>query len=338
MTYNDELRLMTRIARLYYERNLNQTEIAELLDLSQATISRLLKQAQHENIIRISVNAPPGTFPELEEELQNKYHLKEVIISDCAREDDDLILKEIGAAAAYYLENTIKPNDVVGISSWSATLLAMVDSMHPLPRPLDSQVIQIQVIQILGGVGNPEAETHANHLTTRLAALLHASAKFLPAPGVVGSPETLRVMLEDPFIHHALDSFDQVTLALVGIGALEPSKLLASSGNIFSEQEVEMLRACDAVGDICLRFFKADGAPVDTPLNDRVISMRLDQLKRVRRTVGIAGGSRKFEAIAGALRGGLINVLITDCFTARRLVEDQRSDQKSFELQGEAYE
>jgi DNA-binding transcriptional regulator LsrR (DeoR family) len=332
MTHNDEQRLMTKIARLYYERNLNQFEIAEQLDLSQATISRLLKRAHQENIIRITVNPPPGTFPELEEELQKKYNLKEVIISECETEDDDLILKEIGSAAAYYLENTIKPNDVVGISSWSATLLAMVDAMHPLPRPLGSQVIQI-----LGGVGNPEAEVHANHLTTRLAALLHSNAKFLPAPGVVGSPETLRVLMEDPFIRQALDSFDQVTLALVGIGALEPSKLLASSGNAFSEEELEMLRECRAVGDICLRFFQADGIPVDTPLNDRVVSMRLDQLKRVRRAVGIAGGSRKYEAIVGALNGGWINVLITDCFTAKRLVEDHRTNQKSLEHQGEVY-
>jgi DNA-binding transcriptional regulator LsrR (DeoR family) len=332
MAHSDELRLMTRIARLYYERNLNQSEIAEQLDLSQATISRLLKRAQQDNIIRISVIAPPGTFPELEEELQKRYHLKEVIVSDCATEDDDLILKEIGSAAAYYLENTIRPNDVVGISSWSATLLAMVDAMQPHARPLGSQVIQI-----LGGVGNPEAEVHANHLTTRLAALLHGSAKFLPAPGVVGSPETLRVMLQDPFIRQALDSFDQVTLALVGVGALVPSKLLASSGNVFSEEELEMLRACKAVGDICLRFFQADGTPVKTPLNDRVISMRLDQLKHVRRSVGIAGGSRKYDAIAGALNGGWINVLITDCFTANKLLEDQRSNQKSFEYQGEAY-
>jgi len=332
MTHSDELRLMTRIARLYYERSLNQFEIAEQLDLSQATISRMLKRAHQENIIRITVNAPPGTFPELEEKLQRRYHLKEVIVSDCEREDDDLILKEIGSAAAYYLENTIKPTDVVGISSWSATLLAMVDAMQPLPRPPGCQVVQI-----LGGVGNPEAEVHANHLTTRLASLLHGNAKFLPAPGVVGSPETLRVLMEDPFIRQALESFNRVTLALVGIGAIEPSKLLASSGNVFSEEELKMLLEYNAVGDICLRFFQTDGTPVYTPLNDRVVSMRLDQLKRVRRAVGIAGGSRKYAAIAGALNGGWINVLITDCFTASRLLADHQANQKSFEGRGEVY-
>jgi DNA-binding transcriptional regulator LsrR (DeoR family) len=50
--------------------------------------------------------------------------------------------------------------------------------------------------------------------------------------------------------------------------------------------------------------------------------MRLDQLARVDRSIGVAGGSRKYAAILGALRGGWINVLITDQFTARRLAEE----------------
>ena len=75
------------------------------------------------------------------------------------------------------------------------------------------------------------------------------------------------------------------------------------------------------MGDICLRFFDADGAPVVTPLNERVIAIELADLRRVDRVVGIAGGRRKFGAIRGALRGRLINVLITDRSTAERLVK-----------------
>ncbi len=112
-----------------------------------------------------------------------------------------------------------------------------------------------------------------------------------------------------------------MTTALVGIGALEPSTLLAASGNIFSQQELVQLREKGAVGDILLRFYDADGVPVITPLNDRVVSMRLEQLKQVDRSIGIAAGVRKLEAIRGALRGGWVNVIITDHFTARRLVE-----------------
>jgi DNA-binding transcriptional regulator LsrR (DeoR family) len=96
---------------------------------------------------------------------------------------------------------------------------------------------------------------------------------------------------------------------------------LASSGNIFATEELEMLREKGAVGDILYRFFDGDGNPVQTPLADRVTGMKLDQLQRVDRVVGIAGGARKITAIRGALNGGLINTLITDRFTAERLVE-----------------
>jgi DNA-binding transcriptional regulator LsrR (DeoR family) len=143
----------------------------------------------------------------------------------------------------------------------------------------------------------------------------------LPAPGIVGSQASLDVLLADPYVHEAMALFDQVSLALVGIGALQPSELLAKSGNIFSDEELGILRGAGAVGDILLHFFNEHGQPVETPLNNRVISMSLPQLRQVDRAVGVAGGRRKQEAILGALRGNFVNVLITDCYTARRLIE-----------------
>jgi DNA-binding transcriptional regulator LsrR (DeoR family) len=160
-----------------------------------------------------------------------------------------------------------------------------------------------------------------------MATLTRGDAFFLPAPGVAGSAETARVYLDDPFVRATMERFDQVTLALVGIGAVEPSKLLASSGNIFSAEELDLLRQHSAVGDICLRFFDQQGQPLLTPLNERVIGMGLEQLQQVARSVGIAGGQRKLHAIRGALAGRWVNVLITDRHTAEVLVEEIRSRQ-----------
>jgi len=108
----------------------------------------------------------------------------------------------------------------------------------------------------------------------------------------------------------------------VGIGATEPSRGLASSGNVFSPQEIKLLAAKGAVGDICLRFFNAAGRDMITELNDRVISIELEQLRAVRRVVGVAGGRRKINAIRGALAGKLVNVLITDLASAERLLAE----------------
>jgi DNA-binding transcriptional regulator LsrR (DeoR family) len=315
----DELRLMTRVARMYHEQGMRQTEIAGQLALSQSTVSRLLKRAEQEKIVRVTVSVPDGVYPELEERLVSQYGLRHAVVADCVSYgDEEEILRNVGAAAAYYLETTIENGECIGISSWSATLLAMVGAMHQIPRAMGAHVVQI-----LGGASESPAKTHAVHLASQLATLVRGKVTYLTAPGIVGSREARDVLLNDPYVRGMMELFDKVTLALVGIGAVEPSPLLASSGNVFSQEEQAMLRKRGAVGDVLVRFFDGQGRPVNTPLDDRVIGMSLDQLKRVRRSVGVAGGERKHQAIRGALEGGLINVLITDRFTAERLVQEK---------------
>jgi DNA-binding transcriptional regulator LsrR (DeoR family) len=319
MTTLEELRLMVKVSRLYYIDKMNQSQIARQLTLSQATVSRLLKRSEQEGIVRITVQSPSGVYDELEQQLERLYDIKEVVIADCANESH--ILTSLGSAAAHYLETTIKRGEIIGISSWSETLLAMVDSMHPINRSLETRVVQI-----LGGIGNPAAEVYAARLTERLANLVKGEAVFLPAPGVTRSSEAQQLLLEEEYVANALSMFPDISLALVGIGSIEPSKLLASSGNIFAEYELETLRDTGAVGDICLRFFDASGQAIASNFNDRVIGMSLEQLRTIPRTIGIAGGKRKHKAILGALRGHWINILITDRLTAEWLITCEVSE------------
>jgi DNA-binding transcriptional regulator LsrR (DeoR family) len=318
MAQTDELRLIARVARMYYEWHMRQSEIANQLGLSQATVSRLLDRAQKEGVIRISVNIPEGIHTGLEEALIKKYDLRDAIVVDSMSYDDEKVIqKEVGSAAAYYLENVIRQNEVIGLSSWSATLIALVDAMQPVARRSN-----IQVIQILGGVGMVSAQVQASYLASRFARLVNGKTVFLPVPAVVGSEAALRVLLDDENVRSVFDLFPKVSTALVGIGAIEPSNMLAASGNIFTEAELATLREDGAVGDILLHFYDPHGQPVERTLNSRVISMSLAQLQKVDRAVGIAGGRRKYAAILGALRGKLVNILITDNFSAERLCED----------------
>ena len=185
----DELRLMAKVARMYYTNGLRQTEICERLNIHQSTVSRVLKRAEREGIVRITVSLPSGTHTDIEDAVQARYGLDEAVVVDCL-EDDAQISHDLGAAAAFYLENTLKPTDVVGISSWSAALLEMVNAMHPSQRFKGTRVIQI-----LGGIGSPNAEVHATQVTRRLADLIGADATLLPAPGVVGSRDARDVLM-----------------------------------------------------------------------------------------------------------------------------------------------
>ncbi|MBL0160409.1 MAG: sugar-binding transcriptional regulator [Bryobacterales bacterium] len=319
----DELRLMAKVAHMYHTQGLRQATICERLNIHQSTVSRVLKRAEREGIVRTTVSLPTGTHTEIEVALQSKYGLQEAIVVD-SMEDEGQVARDLGAAAAFYLETTLKDGQVIGISSWSAALLAMVNALHPTQKWKNTRVLQI-----LGGVGNPNAEVHATSVTRRFADLIGGEATLLPAPGVVGSKEARDVLMEDRFVRAALDLFPSVTLALVGIGATEPSPALASSGNIFSPQEVSRLAAQGAVGDICLRFFNPAGQQVVTELNDRVISLELDQLRTIPRVVAVAGGKRKIGAIRGALAGNLVNVLITDLGSAEALLAEQPASKKA---------
>ncbi len=305
---------MAKVARMYYDQGIRQQEITERLDIHQSKVSRMLKRAREANIVRISVATPAGFFPELEEALEKRFALKEAVVVE-SDGDEERVARDLGAAAAFYVETTIKPQMIVGISSWSRSLFSMVDTLHPSTAGDGGKVVQI-----LGGVGSASTHFQAMLLAQRLAGLIGASPVLLQAPGVVGSAAAKTVLVRDPAVEEAAHLFPTLDLALVGIGSLEPSTLLAKSGNTFSIAERKQLRKAGAVGEICFRFINRDGQLVDSALMQRVIGINLAELKRTPRVVGIAGGESKTRAILASLMGKWINVLITDRQTAQALL------------------
>ncbi len=312
-----DLRLMSKVSSLYYLRDLNQREIADRLHLSRPKVSRLLQQARDQDIVQISVASPENNFVDLEAEFENRFDLEEVLITPSGPSDtngDTTFLKQqIGGAAANYLRRTVQEGDVLGIT-WGTTLRAMMQSLQPV------NTADVHVVQTLGGVGPPEAEAHAADLSRRLAKLLDGELTALPTPGIVDSAEVREVLLSDRHTQAALDLFPELTTAYVGIGALATNPIFDEDPAV-SEQTYNDLVASDAVGDIALRFFDADGDTVGTSLHDRLIGITLDQLQNTDCVVGVAGGPQKVDAIHGALRGPLVDVLITDHTTATKIAE-----------------
>lgn len=310
----NELRLIARVAQMYHVEGKRQAEIAESMRMSQATVSRMLKRAEQEGIVRTTVIPPPGTFADLETALRERYRLTEAIVIDCSEDRDGAIMARIGEAAAHFLEVTLQQDEIIGVSSWSQTILRMVDNIHPLKSAKAKYTVQI-----LGGMGDASVQTHATQLTARLAKLTGGEPRLLLVQGITSSREAKLVMLADPVVRETMDLFGRLSLAIIGIGAVEPSELLARSGNTFSRQEMAMLHEAGAVGEISYRFYDRQGKPVETPLNERVIGISLEDLRRTDRVMALAGGESKTQAIAGALKLGVIDVLVTDKFTAARL-------------------
>ncbi len=311
----EELRLLSKVSKLYYEANLTQDEIVSKLQLSRSKVSRLLHQARKSGVVRINIISPLGVYPDMELLLEKRYGLKDVVIVEVRETDAQAtITNELGVAAAAYLQRVLKEDEIIGIS-WGSTLNSVVDAMQPHPLP------GTNVVQIIGGLGRPESEVHATDLCRRLARLLGSKLTLLPAPGIVNSQQVKEVFLSDGHVDRAFDLFSKLTIAIVGIGTPAPDSVLIRDKSIVSQKELDDVLNKGAIGDIALRFFDIDGQPVHSELDNRVIGIELDQLSRVERVVGIAGGPQKVSVLRGALLGRLINVLITDQLTARCLLE-----------------
>lgn len=310
---DDQLGLIVKIARMYYERKMRQQEIADVLSISQAKVSRMLKIAEERGIVRSIVEVPPGVHADLEEELERVLGLSSVAVVDA----EGGLHPALGAAAAGYISNTLKSGEVIGISSWSGSLLAAVNAMRPATsRKCD------RVIQMFGGVGNPETQLQATRLVTQLARVTGAEPVFVPAPAVVGSARIQQALSGDPELQAVAAQWEEISVSIVGIGALEPSPLLARSGNAVTDAEREELSSRGAVGDVCLRFFDGAGKPIVSTFDKRIVGMSAAALLRVPRRIGIAGGLAKVEAIRAAARGRWVNVLITDVETAQALLTE----------------
>ena len=301
MAKQDEQRLLVKIATLYYLEGRKQSDIAQLLSLSQSFVSRAITRCQKEGVVKISVVQPSNIFLKLEKGLEDRYGLKQAVVVDTEEEASDHTIKRaIGSAAAHYLETRLRPKDLIGVSSWSSTIRAMVDEVHAQNLKASG------VIQLLGGVG-PNGNVQATILTQTLAQRLNCDAWLLPSQSIEGS---------------MVSRFDEVDIAIVGIGILEPSQLLKTSGNYYHEDMLQVLAARGAVGDICLHYYDKNGHPVLRDDEDPVIGMALEKVKKCPNVVALAGGTDKVAAIKGALTGGYIDVLITDYPTARMLVSD----------------
>lgn len=312
----DEQRLLVKVSKMYYDEGLSQDNIIARLDLSRSKISRLLQQARDEGIVQITVTSPKHLFSDLETRLEKLFGLYEaVVVETHSTDSQDNVIRELGTAAAGYLERSLVGKTTTLGISWGSTLHAMVAALHTNRLP------KTNVVQIIGGLGQPESEAHATDLCHRLARSLGSQLTLLPAPGIVATKQAREVLLTDLYVQRAVEMFNHLEIAFVGIGVPVQDSVLIRDGSILSQKELDVLLKKGVVGDIALRFFDAQGQPVQSEIDKRVIGITIEQLRLTRRVVGIAGGPDKFEAIRGALHGKLINVLITDSINAEKLLQ-----------------
>ena len=316
---NDRHRFLYKVAHAYYEDEMTQQQVADRFSLSRSKVSRLLQEARAEGVIDIILVPPSGAMAEAERELEERYGLDEAtVVTVSSPEDLAAVKRELGPAAAECLLRSVSEADVVTIA-WGMSILAMVDVISSRSLP------DLTVAQISGGMGDGGERDHSCQLTLDLARRLGAKPHLLQAPGVVSTVEAAKAIRSDTHIAETLDLAAAADVAVVGLGLLSQDTMLLREGTILSRQDVDTLKQAEAVGDIALRYLDGDGRPINLEINERTIGLTVEQIKRIPRVMGIAGGEGKLDIIRAALRGKILDVLITDHAVAHALLTTARS-------------
>ncbi|MCL5045996.1 MAG: sugar-binding transcriptional regulator [Actinobacteria bacterium] len=309
----DETDLMVRAAWLYYEEGLTQQEVADRLGVTRLRITRLLKEARDQGVVEIRVIHPIAPCVRLEEQLKSRFDLKSATVVP-APSDPTLLKRVLGKAGAGYLQSVLGPGDRLGVT-WGTTLSTVVDFIRPKP------IADFSVIQMTGGLTQGIADVNPYDITHQVAERLGGRRYYLYAPVYVDSEETCRALLSDTFIAEVMKRARNATHVLAGLGDLGPQSTFYQIGYV-DEATVVHLKEQGAVGDILGRHYDIDGKPAGGRLQNRTVGITLEELRNIPHVIAVAGGGAKVLPILGALRGRLINALITDEFTAREVLQE----------------
>ena len=302
---------LLRICYLYYREEKTQEEISSLFGLSRFKVNRLLKEARNKGLVTIHIHDPLEKLTELEFKLTKEFGLKGSIVVRANRFSEKTAQEQVGEAGADYLTHVIDGFRVLGVS-WGRTLYHVVRNVKPL------EARDLTVVQISGGLGTIEG-TDTNILTMMLSQKFGGRAYVIQAPVIVKNRLIKESLLGESKIREALDRAKRSDGVILGIGAVDKGGGLWRAGFLDQKDEVRLKKA-GAVGAMGGRFYNVYGETCFNDLDDRIIGLTLDELRKIKHKIGIASGSEKVDAILGALRGRLLDMFITDEKTAEGLL------------------
>ncbi|HEU0165210.1 MAG TPA: sugar-binding transcriptional regulator [Thermomicrobiales bacterium] len=296
--------LLISVARMYYLDGMGQSEIADIFGVSRSTVSRLLTTARERGIVRISVDEYDPRDHELEQRLTGRFGLRDAIVVRSIEGQAPHVRRAVGYFAAPIVAQRIAAAGSVGVAG-GRTLGQLIHFIEP-----QSHQDHLNVVQLMGTVGSAPSSVDASELSRTLARRFQGSFHTINAPAFMDDPRSRDLLLSHGQMRSVWGMFPTLDLALIGIGSLEDS--VFAERNVLAANDLEILRAQGAVGEICGRFFDAAGQECHSQLRERVIGVELETLRSGKEVVAITAGSSRRVAIHAALAGGLVHSLVID--------------------------
>ncbi|OIK11358.1 RNA polymerase subunit sigma-70 [Bacillus sp. MUM 116] len=315
---DEKISRLVEVAKMYYQLDYSQQDIAMRLGISRPTVSRLLVQAKQEGIVQIKIYNPEEDVEQIAQQVMEKFRLKHCVITPVASFEDPLIKEKLGEAAANYLYQIVESGDTIGIT-WGTTLYQLVKKMQP------KNVKDVTIVQLNGGVSYSESNTYAAEIVNGLANAFNTTPHFLPVPAIVDSIVVKEAIVADRHVKKVLQLGKKANIAIYTVGEPGEQSTLMQAGYFF-DSDIEILRENKTVGDICSRFIDRNGRICNDNLNDRTVGIEPMDLSEKKYGILLAGGASKIDGIYGVLTGSYANILITDQYTAKALLEMESAD------------
>ena len=308
----EERRQLVKVASLYYREGFTQEQIAKKIGVSRPFISKQLQKAKDYGIVEVFIKDETVHTVELEGKIEERYGLKDVVVVPIVDQYSEMRKKVIGQVAANYIIKNLKNVKSIGIG-WGSTLAELVKE-YPYENRED-----VKIVPLVGGMGTQQVDIHANQLAYELAKKMNGVCAYLYAPAMIESEELKKRLIDMQDVKSVLEDARKVDLALVGIGNPYKESTLEKIGYL-KQEDIEDLRKCNAIGDIISRFLDSNGQPINHPINEKVIGITLDELKKIQIVIGVVEGTNKLESIRGALKGNYLDILIIDELSASELL------------------
>ncbi|MBE3114233.1 MAG: sugar-binding transcriptional regulator [Actinobacteria bacterium] len=304
-------KFLSKIARLYYSERLTQQEIAGRLNISRTKVSRYLDEARKDKIVEIKINLPEEDYSNLEYRIEKSFKIKECIVVPTF-ENNEEILKMMAGPLNNLFERILAGGSYLGIG-WGSSLKGISDYINVSGKS------DIKVVPIIGGLGKIGTGVHTNSVAKNIADRLGSISYMIHSPAVLDSKEIREIVENDSNTREIIKLYEKIDTALVGLSDIGPDSTLIKTGS-FSLEEFKYLDSLGVVGDVNLIFINENGKHVPNRIDERIVRISPDRLKKVKNVIGVAFGRRKLKVILGALRGGLINILFTDEETAENII------------------
>ncbi|MCC6492573.1 MAG: transcriptional regulator [Pirellulales bacterium] len=310
--YSDAQLLLA--ARLYYVDGILQTQIGKMVGVSQAKVSRMLAAARERGLVRITVPEFEPRDAKLEQQLCRRLGLEAaIVIRQIAGQSPAELRNTLGYFAGPIAAAWFSGAPVVAVAG-GRSLQCLAESLSRQPGPT-----RAAIVQAMGHVDAAPGPYDASEIGRTLAQRWRGSFMALSTPAFVPDAAVCRRLVELREVRAAFDRLAAADVALVGVGNLDESVFIERC--VLQRRDVEALRRAGAVGEILGRFYNAAGKECATPYRERVISLPLEGLRRIKFTVGVVAGGQRTEAIRTAVRGGLLKALVIDDQAAGKLLE-----------------